>query len=106
LTVITVIIIVATILNLGWYPLSHYIDHKNIYKDIEGRGGQLVTKRLEGLFGGWGSSWGLRRYHVWYVDSDGNMHKAYCKTGIFDEVTWINDYIVKGLQAIVPQKPS
>lgn len=106
MNVITVIFIIAAILNLGWYPLSHYLDHKNISKDIEAKGGKLVAKSLLGLFGGWGSSWGLRRYNVWYVDSDGNMHKAFCKTGIFDEVTWINDYIVKGLQEIEPQKRS
>jgi len=85
-------------LGVGWWLFSFYLDSGRIRGDIEMRNGQLLSKTWAPFGKGWFGEKGERLYDVCYLDSDGNMHQAVCKTSIFTGVFWADDFIIGGSQ--------
>ena len=90
------LVLIMLVLGVGWWLFSFYLDSGRIRSDIEMRNGRLVNKSWNPFGKGWFGEKGERLYDVQYIDSDGNMHNAVCKTSIFTGVFWADDFVVGG----------
>lgn len=92
------LVLIILVLSVGWWLFSFYLDSGRIRNDIEVRNGRLVNKSWNPFGKGWFGEKGERLYDIQYIDSDGNIHNAVCKTSILTGVFWADDFVVGGWQ--------
>ena len=71
------------------------MDSDRIDEYIRSKGGELIEKHWAPFGKGWFGSEHQRLYEVRYYDSEGNEHKATCKTSMLGGVYFTEDNIVR-----------
>src|SRR5687768_1769302 len=77
-----------------WF-LARAMDSNRVKEYVEARGGKLLQKRWAPFGKGWLGEKSDRIYEVRYLDKDGNVHQASCKTSMWSGVYWTEDRIVR-----------
>lgn len=70
-------------------------DSDRIKKDIESKGGTLISKERAPFGKGWIGERNDRIYKVVYLDKDGNKHQAFVKTSSGSSVYYSSDEIIE-----------
>lgn len=70
-------------------------DGDRIEKEINARGGELISKQWSPFGKGWFGENSDRIYKVSYFDKDRNEHEAYVKTSMFSGVYFTEDKVVR-----------
>lgn len=90
-----VIIPLFIILAIVIWILGRAMDTDRVKEYIEARGGKLLEKHWAPFGKGWLGEKKDRIYEVRYLDRDGNVHQAACKTSMWSGVYWTEDRIVR-----------
>jgi hypothetical protein len=78
------------------------MDGGRVAKYIASRGGKVLQSHWTPFGRGWFGEKNDRIYEVRYVDADGNVHEATCKTSMFSGVYFTEDRIVRTAEHPVP----
>ena len=70
------------------------VDHERIDEYISKRGGKVIERQWSPFGKGWFGTQNSRLYELKYVDKDGNIHQATCKTSALAGVYFTEDEIV------------
>jgi hypothetical protein len=71
------------------------LDHDRVDEYISSRGGRMIDRKWNPFGTGWVSAQNDRIYEVRYIDKDGNIHEATCKTSLLGGVYFTQDEIVE-----------
>ncbi len=71
------------------------VDHDRLDQYISERGGRVIERHWNPFGRGWFGSQNERIYDIKYVDKNGNIHQATCKTSLFSGVYFTQDEIVQ-----------
>ena len=74
------------------------VDHDRVDQYIAERGGRVIHKQWNPFGKGWFGSENERIYEIRYLDKDGNVHQATCKTSMLSGVYFTEDQIVNYAQ--------
>lgn len=66
----------------------HFVDKNRIQREIESRGGRVVSIAWNPFARGWFFEKNERHYQVTYVDRTGTAVSTTCKTSLFTGVYW------------------
>jgi hypothetical protein len=66
----------------------HFVDKNRIQREIESRGGRVVSIAWNPFARGWFFEKNERHYDVTYIDRTGASVSTTCKTGFFTGVYW------------------
>lgn len=80
------------------------MDHDRVDEYISSRGGRVIDKQWNPFGKGWFGSEHERLYDVKYVDREGNIHQATCKTSLFSGVYFTQDEIVSHKEGQINSK--
>jgi hypothetical protein len=76
------------------------VDHERIDEYISERGGKVIERQWNPFGKGWFGTQNSRLYELKYVDKDGNIHQATCKTSALAGVYFTEDEIVGPVRKI------
>jgi hypothetical protein len=85
------VIILAIIIRI----IAGSMDSDRVKEDIEAKGGKMISKEWAPFGKGWIGEKNDRIYEVFYIDKDGNKHKAYVKTSLLSAVYYASDEIIE-----------
>ena len=73
---------------LGIRVLVHFIDKSRIQREVEARGGQVLSIKWNPFARGWFGEKGERHYDVTFRDRSGNNISTTCKTSVLTGLYW------------------
>ena len=81
-------IIVALGVSVAIRIIMHFVDKDRIRREVEAKGGKIVSIAWNPFGRGWIFEKNERHYSVTYTDPSGATKSAACKTGLFTGVYW------------------
>jgi hypothetical protein len=87
--------VLVLVVGIGVRLLVGRMDRDRVRSYLEARGGQLLSAAWAPFGKGWFGDKSDRIYEVRYLDRDGNLHEATCKTNLFSGVYFTEDHIVQ-----------
>jgi hypothetical protein len=89
--VVIVVVGIAIVVRL----LAGGMDRDRIEEYVASHGGKLLEKHWNPFGKGWFAQKGSRIYEIKYLDKEGNLHQATCKTSLFSGVYFTEDSIIQ-----------